>query len=111
MDLKALESYVQAFVHEALRPNIRRTFHDFRENKQAMVATGMEHFAQFLGSKDEMVHAAAINGMMFGIFIANISADADMKKLFIDDYLEGLKRQKGENVFDFIQHKQKKGLR
>ena len=96
-------------VHPEGRSTIRKMFQSFFDNKLKVVANGMENLQGFLQHENQTVHLAAVNGMLMGLFLANACCDKELKKIFFDQYLEAHSKDIGENVVDFLDHKQKKG--
>lgn len=108
VDLKILNQFMLTISPANTHSSINVLFQNVAGEPTACAAQGLNGMKQFVGHKDLETQAAAVNGILTGIFIAHASTMDEFRNVLVG-YIELVKRSKGEHVVDFNQYRAKKG--
>ncbi len=108
IDMRLLNQFLITITPENSHESINALFSNVKEDPNTVAFHGINGMQQFVASQELEVQAAAVNGILTGIFMANASRTKEFK-FVIDGYIEQKKRSHGEHVVDLALFKAKKG--
>lgn len=102
-----LSKLVCSFVPENSHESIYKTFAGYSKDKIYCTLGGLEIMSRSTEEKSTC-SADIINSFMLGIMICDIYDNPEFKKIIFDKYFTFLEAQKGENIVNFLEYKNRR---
>lgn len=102
VDTLLLEKFLLTIIPDAAKPLFSKAFDEFRTYKIPAMANGINGVQQFFHHEDVEVQVAAVNCLVAGIYMADVSQDEEGAAIF-KGWLDSYAKFQGKNVVDFMQ--------
>lgn len=111
VDLKILEEFMVKYTNSEASEGIHKVFMGFTEDPARNLASGFNNICPYTTHQDINVRSSAVNGMLLGMFLARASEDQELRRFFLEGFIEAVKKDKNENVYTLLDYKIKKGIK